>query len=283
MRMDNRVGRHEVPEKPRLAWRWGRWVWALLAVGCWVLALRSIRETWFYRRTDVTWELIRQGGVIRVCMDATYPPFGLQDSSGRFSGYDVALVEELARRWGVRAEFVNVHFDGLYDALLAGKCEVLASALPYDETLTEDVLYSPSYFNAGLLLVVNEGARGISGVNDLAGKRVSVETGSSAHLEAVRLLEQAKIPLQIVDLATTQDALQALREGQVDAAIADSVSVYAFARDPGGICYLQRFLADEQYVFALRPGSQYVRRRIADELARMQKDGFLQGLQSQWF
>jgi ABC-type amino acid transport substrate-binding protein len=242
-----------------------------------------IRSTWFYARTDPTWEHVQRQGVVRVCMDAAYAPFEVQDSTGRFAGYDVDLAEELAARWGVGAEFVNVHFDGLYDALLAGKCDVLLSALPYDENMTEDVLFSPSYFNAGLLLAVPEGEARIRSVNGLAGKRVSVEIGASAHLEARRLQEQARIPLEIVPLPTAREAIQAVLDGEVVAAIADSVSVYEFAADRGGIRYLERFLTDDQYVIAMRPDSGYLWKRIADELARMHQDGFLDQLQEAWF
>lgn len=263
--------------------RWQRGFWLLVAVGLWLLALRMIRNTWFYARTDPTWEQIQDRGLVRVCMDATYPPFGVQDQAGRFYGYDVDLMEELARRWGVGVEFVNIHFDGLYDALLAGKCDLLLSALPYDETLTEDVLYSPSYFNAGLLLAVRQDERGIRSPNRLAGKKVGVELGTSAHLEARRLREQARIPLELLTFASAQEALQALVDGAVNAVIADSVSVYQFARDPGGIRHLRKFLTDEQYVLAMRPDSGYLWKKIADELARMKKDGFLKALQARWF
>ena len=260
-----------------------RWVWLLLALCCWGLALHLIATTWFYARTDPTWEQIQSSGVARVGMDATYPPFDMQDETGVYSGYDVDLAHELAKRWGVRAEFVNIHFDGLYDALLAGKCDVIISALPYDPTMTEDVLYSPSYFNAGLLLVVREGERGIRSQNGLADKEVGVEMGSAAHLEARRLREQARIPLQVTPFPAPRVALEALLAEEVDAVIADSVSVYRFARDPGGILYLEESLTDEQYVIAMRPHSGYLWKRIADELARMKKEGFLEALQKMWF
>nr|MBC7244435.1 amino acid ABC transporter substrate-binding protein [Chloroflexota bacterium] len=266
----------------RVQGTWSRWLWLVLALGCWALAFLEIR-TWFGGGTDPTWEQIQKSGVVRVGMDATYPPFEVQDEFGRFYGYDVDLVEELARRWGVRAEFINIHFDGLYDALLTGKCDLLVSALPYDETLTEDVLYSPSYFNAGLLLAVREGERRIASVNSLGDKRVGVSLGSAGHLEARRIQEQACIPLQIVPFASSWEALQALRAGEVNAAIVDSVSAYCFVHDPGGIRYLKKFLSDEQYVIAMRPDSGYLWKRIADELAHMKKEGFLLTLQEKWF
>jgi ABC-type amino acid transport substrate-binding protein len=262
---------------------WERWFWLLAALGCWLLAVRMIRDTWLYTQTDPTWDRVETSGVVRVCTDASYPPFEAQDEAGQFLGYDVDLAEELASRWGVRVDFVNIHFDGLYDALLAGKCDLIVSALPHDEMLTKDVLYSPSYFNAGLLLVVRVDEPRIGGPGGLANQKVGVGLGTTAHLEARRLVKQARISLEIVTSATARSALQALYDGQVDAAIADSVSVYQFARDLGGIRYLDRFLMDQQYVIAMRPDSGYVWKRIADELARMKKDGFLDSLQERWF
>jgi ABC-type amino acid transport substrate-binding protein len=260
-----------------------RWLWAVLALACWALAARIAYNAWFRRSTDPAWERIQQSGVVRVCMEAAYPPFEVLDGEGRFSGYDVDLVQELARRWGVRVEFVNLHFDGLYDALAADKCDLVISALPYDETLTEDVLYSPSYFNAGLLLTVRQDERRIRSLSGLTGKNVGVELGAASDLEARRLLEEARLAIQIVTFPSASAALEALASGEVDAAIADSVSVYRFARDPGGIRYFKRFLTNEQYVMALRPDSGYLWKRIADELVRMKKDGFLEALQQRWF
>jgi len=258
-------------------------LWLILGLACWLLAARELFSTWFVPHTDSTWQRVQRAGTLRVGMDATYPPFDTLDGNGQFAGYDVDLANELARRWGVRAEFVNVSFDGLYDALRADKCDVLLSALPYDETMTEDVLYSPSYFNAGLLLVVRTGERRIASTNDLGGLQVGVEMGAAAHLEARRLQEQARIPLEVVTYSTPREALQALHDGGVDAAIVDSVNAYAFARDPGGVQYLTKFLTDEQYVIAMRPTSGYLWKRIADEFARMKKDGFLETLQERWF
>jgi len=260
-----------------------RWLWVGLGLVCWGLAGRAIYYGWFRQGTDATWARMRQSGAVRVCMEAAYPPFEMQDGEGRFSGYDVDLIRELARRWNVGAQFVNVHFDGLYDALLTDKCDLVISALPYDETLTEDVLYSPSYFNAGLLLAVREDERRIRSLNGLTGKSVGVELGAASNLEARRLVEEARLAMRIVTFASAGETLRALAAGQVDAAIADSVSIYRFARNPGGIRYLKRFLTDEQYVIALRPDSGYLWKRIADELARMKKDGFRETLQQRWF
>jgi ABC-type amino acid transport substrate-binding protein len=110
-----------------------------------------------------------------------------------------------------------------------------------------------------------------------------VQLGAASHLEARRLQDQALIPLEIAAFDTPREALQALHDGGLDAAIVDSVSAYAFARDPGGVQYLDKFLTDEQFVIAMPPTSGYLWKRIADEFVHMKKDAFFDTLQERWF
>src|SRR5512137_2250042 len=81
-----------------------RWLWLVLALGCWSLAGRILYNAWFRQGTDPTWQRMQQSGVVRVCMEAAYPPFEVQDAAGHFSGYDVDLMQELAHRWSVSVE-----------------------------------------------------------------------------------------------------------------------------------------------------------------------------------
>ncbi|MCJ7620524.1 MAG: transporter substrate-binding domain-containing protein, partial [Anaerolineae bacterium] len=65
---------------------------------------------------DETWERIQRDGVMRVAVDASYPPFEYIDVAGNLVGYDIDLAHELGRSFGVDVEFVIISFDGLYDA-----------------------------------------------------------------------------------------------------------------------------------------------------------------------
>jgi polar amino acid transport system substrate-binding protein len=135
-----------------------RWSLALVAtlalltglVGLWLL-LTPGEEL-----KDETWERIQQNGIMRIGIDASYPPFEDIDQEGNLVGFDIDLSHELGRRFGVDAEFVIISFDGLYDALQVERVDLLLSALPFDPRLTEDVAYSHPYFNAGQVLVVRE-------------------------------------------------------------------------------------------------------------------------------
>src|SRR5438876_5559009 len=91
---------------------------------------------------------IEKRGVLRVGIDPTYPPFEAV-RNGKIEGYDVELARALAGGLGVGVEFVPLALDTVYDALAAGKVDVLVSALPFVYEQQKDVRYSVPYYQAG--------------------------------------------------------------------------------------------------------------------------------------
>ena len=230
---------------------------------------------------DATWERIQQEGVMRVAMDASYPPFEFFDEGGNLVGYDVDLAHELGQRFGADVEFVIISFDGLYDALRVERADLILSALPFDIRLTEDVTYSHSYFNAGQVLAVREGESGISSVEDLQGRRVGVEWGSMGDVEARQLLR--RMEFELYPYPAPGEALAALADGQVEATIVDTVSVYEFAREHGAIKIAGPPVTDDPYVIATRLDSFILQQRINEAILDLSANGFLDQLRVRWF
>ncbi len=234
------------------------------------------------RGDDGALERVQSGRVLRVGLDASFPPFETLDAAGKVSGADADLARALAARLGAEPAFVNIGFDGLYDALLADRVDVVISGLPYDPRRTRDVIYSPPYFNAGQVLVVRAGAAAAGGSQALAGRTVAVEWGSQADMEA-RRLKQTLAGLTILSRPTAQDALQSLAAGQADAAIADNISARQFLRSNAGRVRVVETLTDEPYVIASRPTSRRLAEAIDRALAELRASGELDRLLAQWF
>ncbi len=260
-----------------------RWTLALVvglavlscAAGVWVVLTPGEPAT------DETWELIQEEGVLRIAMDASYPPFEFIDEEGSLVGYDVDLAHELGRRFGVDVEFVIISFDGLYDALRVKRVDLILSALPFDLRLTEDVAYSHSYFNAGQVLVVREEEADISSVENLQGRRVGVEWGSMGDVEARELLR--RMEFELYQYPAPQEALAVLAEGEIDAAITDAVSAYQFSRQHGGIKITGSPVTDEPYVMATLPSSFALQVRVNEAILDLSANGFLDQLRLVWF
>ncbi len=228
-----------------------------------------------------TWDRVQARGVVRVGMDASYPPFAWVDGAGTFYGLDVALGHELAARWGVEIEFVNVHFDGLYDALYTGRVDLLLSALPYDRMLTRDVLYSQPYFAAGQVMLVAKTEAAPGSVAALRGAAVAVELGATAHQLARTLDRDRGLDLDVRPFRELDEAAQAVIAGEADALLSDRVSALALVVEHP-LRITGEPLTDEPFVIAVRPDSPRLLREIDAALSDWQADGTLDAMGKRW-
>lgn len=169
------------------------------------------------------WPRIEREGILRVGLDPSYPPFeNLVDD--QLIGIDIDLMRAIGAELDLDVHFDIIGYDGLYDALLTGRVDVLASALLIDETRTRDFAYSDPYFNAGQLLVTPPQSP-ISNPQSLTTQTVAVELGAEGHVVATQFQQQSP-NLTIATYGTANDALQAVLAGEADAAISDSISIY---------------------------------------------------------
>jgi polar amino acid transport system substrate-binding protein len=243
------------------------------------LLLRALPEA-----VDPTWERIQNSGVLPVCTDPSWPPFEfIDEQTGRIEGFDADLAHLLASRLapGVRAQFVTVGFDSLYDALLSGRCDIVLSAMPYEPMRTEDVAYSMAYFNAGLVLVSQAGVTEIETLDDLADRVVGVEWGFVAEGDSRQRLFLQNLGLRRYD--TAEGALRALQAGEVEAALVDRISALSYLRDCRGLQIVGEPITDLNYVVPMRPDSFRLLEEVHRVLIDLREDGTLDGLQDRWF
>jgi len=247
------------------------------------ILLLGIALYFFLFRGHEAWEEILKRGFITVCLDPSYPPFEYTDeATGEIRGFDVELARAIGNYLGIRVEIATVGFDGLYDAVKARRCDVAISALPYDPLLTQDVAFSVSYFEAGLMLIVRENEEGIRSPEDLKGKKVAVEWGSTGDVEARRLKARLE-ELEIKPYPTVEDALRALKEGQVDACFADAVSAYSFWGREGGVKILSPALVSTPYTAVVNIKNKALLNRVNQALLYLRETGFLHMLAEKYF
>lgn len=247
----------------------------LVALVWWVAGRGSGQE-------DRAWQRLRAEGRLRVGLDPSYPPFESADeATGALRGYDVDLAREIGRRLGAQIDFVEIGFDGLYDAVRTGKIDAIISGVPYDPAMTENVAYGVWYFNAGQFLAVRAGETQITSVNDLDGRRLGVELGSTGDLEARRLQRKGG-QLALATFPTAEDALNALTQQKVDAVLADAISAYLAMAHGAAIDLVGPAVLDESYAVVTDRKSGHLRAALDQIILRMKSDGFLDQLRDKW-
>lgn len=229
-------------------------------------------------RDDGTLAEIQRRGTLRVGLDASFPPFETMADNGQIVGLDVDLARAIAADLGVEVELVNIGFDGLYDALLARRADIIISGLPYDPRWTEDVAYTRNYFNAGQVLVTRADEQTIEAVEDVAGRTVTVEWGSQADMEGRRLAEEFEA-VTLLRQPTAAEALASLFSGQADTAIVDGVT--AQSAIPRGIKLVTN-LTDEWYAAAVHIESRELLAAVNQTLIRLEESGEMAEMRTQW-
>jgi len=258
----------------------------LAAVGGLIVALAAIVLVVGGRLgpRDRTWQRIQEEGIIRVGLEASFPPFEMLDpATGMPVGYDIDLAVALGRELGdIRPEFVNVGFDSLYDQLLAGRFDAIISALPVDRVWTEDVRYSQPYFQAGLVIVTRADLEmEIKRPEDMVGRRIAIEWGSEGDAYGRQLSRRAG-DLHLLSHETPHDALEAVRAGDADASLVDAVSAYQFIGENEDLVIVGAPLTEVSYAIAVRHTSPLLGKAVDEALTTLRVAGVLDELLRKW-
>jgi polar amino acid transport system substrate-binding protein len=258
--------------------RSGRDIIALLIVVCYFFLVWNTQPGEGAASFDATLAAAQGRGSLRVAIDLGFRPFtDLQQ--GEPAGYDVDLVQAVAAKLGLSVEFVPTGFDALYDTLVTGRADIIASALPYAPEQGFRARFSQIYFDAGQVLVAPRAAP-IKSIDDLATRRVAVALGSDADALARRI--GGAIAMQLdSSYDDAETAIAALERGDAEAAIVDNVSaLIALATRPE--LQIVMALSSEPYVLAMPRDAFQLQAEINGALDELRAEGFLTELNEKW-
>ena len=184
------------------------------------------------------------GGQAKVGSDIPYPPFEFGRAPD-YEGFDVDVVNEVAKRLDLDAEFVKTPFDPIFRNLAQGRFDMVASAATITPEREGTVAFSVPYFTADQSLMVKKGSD-IKTVDDLEGKIIGAQLGTTG-ADYAKDKTKAKT-VRTYDLI--DDAFKALQAGQVEAVINDfPVSKYAEQSKPD-LEVVQTITTGEEYGLA---------------------------------
>ncbi|EPF23972.1 ABC transporter permease subunit [Microcystis sp. CS-574] len=214
----------------------------------------------------------------RVATEATFPPFEFQQG-GQLTGFDIDLMRAIGKEADLNIDFRNLPFDGIIPALQARTVEAAISGMTITAERAQAISFSRPYFRAGLAIAVREDNKTIKNFEDLKGKRIAVQIGTTGALEAT------KIPgATVSQFDSAALALQELINGRVEAVVNDKpVTLYAI-KQAGlrGVKVVGELLTEEFYGIALPKNSPYLQ-LINDALGRVIESGQYDVIFRQWF
>ena len=224
------------------------------------------------------------GGTLIVGFDQDFPPMGFVGDNGEYTGFDLELAQEAAKRLGLEYKPQPIAWDAKDMELEAGTIDCIWNGFTMNGR--EDAYtWSDPYMDNSQVFVVAADS-GISTLADLAGKVVEVQTDSSAE---AALKDNQELSSSFGTLQTVADyntAFMDLEMGAVDAIAMDViVAGYQIEQREDGDNYviLEETLAAEEYGIGFKKGNEALRDKVQTTLEEMAADGTMAEISNKWF
>lgn len=222
---------------------------------------------------------VQKSGVLRIGTDATYPPFEWIDTStGQVEGFDIDLVREVCKEIGVKAEFVVVPFDGIIAGLVSGKYDMIASTFTITPERAKQVAFSDPYYDGGQAIAVPLYDTTTFGADDLKGKTIAVQLGTTGERRASQITDAEIIAFENIGAAFID-----MENGRVDAVINDRPTTELIIRQRGAAKIVGPTLTSEEYGLAVTHADKDLLAAINRALAKIRADGRFEAMRVKWF
>jgi polar amino acid transport system substrate-binding protein len=207
-------------------------------------------------------------------------PWEFQNEKGEFVGFEIDLMNEVGKRIGRKAEFVNIPFQGLFAAVQSGQIDAAVSSITITKKRLESVSFAQPYYDSDQSLTVNK-ASGIKNVDGMAGKTVGVDTGSTGDIWATENKTKYKFG-EIRRFEGLNPAMLDLASGRLDGYISDIPALLYYVKDKPQFAVVERIKTTEQYSVMFAKDSPLAA-TVNDAITAMKKDGTLAKLHQTWF
>lgn len=159
-------------------------------------------------------EKIKKRGVLIVGTSADWPPFEYIDEKGNYAGIDIEIAKKIAEAIGVKLEIKDIKFDALIAALKGGEIDLIIADMTPTANREKEVDFSIVYFSDVFTFVTTKDSS-ISSIEDLYGKKIGVQQGTTQHEWAEKHLK-GKCEIKTYT-KVNPDMILALERGDVDA------------------------------------------------------------------
>jgi glutamine transport system substrate-binding protein len=225
-----------------------------------------------------------QKPVLNVGTEATYAPFEYTENN-EYVGFDMDLIRAIGAAEGYDVKINPLGFDALIPAVQAGTIDCCISAMTIKEDRAKVVDFSNPYFKAGLIVAVAQNNTDIKGLDDLKGKRLAAEVGTTG-LDASNAVKVSDPKTTVKVFDSVGEAFMELQKGGVDAVIND-MPVTAYYVQTKGKDQVKMvgevFAADSQYGIGVKKGNAAVLAKINEGLATLKANGEYDKIYKKWF
>ncbi len=217
-----------------------------------------------------TLESVKKAGKLTIATSPDFPPFENLEG-GEVVGIEVEIMEKICADLGITFELEQINFDAVLTGVQTGKYDCGMSGISVTPKREKNTLFTVPYCLAAQCIVVKADSA-IASKADLEGKKISVQTGTTAAEFC------SGEGYELSQFEANQDAKLALTQGKVDAWVVDDLTAAELCKGDDTVKILDEAMSTEPYAFAFAFGSEDLVEEINKSLEKMIEDGTIAAL-----
>lgn len=220
-----------------------------------------------------------KAGQLTTCTHLSYQPFQFE-KDGEIVGFDVDVVDAVAKKLGVKQVFENMPFEPITTgaAFAQNKCDLSAAAITITPERSEAIDFSDPYFAANQA-VLTRSDKTAKDDAALKGFKIGAQQGTTGLDYATKTFTDSEV-ITYDDLPLS---LEALKTKQVDAVVNDNGVLYDYAANNDGFAIGFDIDTGEHYGIALKKGNTEMKKAVDDTLKEIKDNGEYAKIYQKWF
>jgi len=211
--------------------------------------------------------------VVRMGTEGAYPPFNFINDKNEVDGYERELGDELCRRAQLTCEWVTNDWDSIIPNLTAGNYDTIMAGMSITEERAKVIAFTQNYFPPASSAYV--------------GASADADTGGviAAQVNTIQAAYIATTDATLVEFATPDETIAAVRRGEADAVFADKDFLAPIVAESGGELM---FVGEEVQLgggvgMGLRQSDTELQAKFDAAIGAMKADGTINALIAKWF
>ena len=213
-----------------------------------------------------------EAGKLTMATNATFPPYEMTTDSGEIEGIDVDTAKAIAEKLGLELQIDDMDFDAALLSVQQGKADIVMAGVTVTDERKAVMDFSDSYATGIQSIIVPNGSD-IASPDDLAGKKIGTQRGTTGYIYCSDDFGDDAVVAYDDGLT----AVQALKNGQVDAVVIDNAPAEEYVAANPGLVILDTSYAEEDYAIGMAKGSA-LEDAVNAALEELKADGTLQSI-----